>query len=68
MPDEWMTTTEVAQKLGVSAETVRRHIHERRLRALALVLGERSTFRIRRSDFEAFRASYARDTIEDDWE
>jgi excisionase family DNA binding protein len=68
MPIEWMTTTEVALELGVSDDTVRRHIRERRLRASQIASGERVTFRVRRRDLDEFRAAYVRDTIDDDWE
>jgi excisionase family DNA binding protein len=66
--DRWMHTTEVADELGLSAETVRRLIRERRLRASAIVVGGRKTYRIRRSDLERFRQVYVRDTTLDDWE
>jgi excisionase family DNA binding protein len=66
--DPWMHTTEVADELGLSAESVRRLIRERRLRASAIVVGGRATYRIRRTDFERFRRIYVRDTTQDDWE
>ncbi len=69
MPDAWMSTTEVAEELGVTPETVRRWIRDRRLRATVLIQSERATtFRVRRSDFNAFRDAYVRDTLTDDWE
>jgi excisionase family DNA binding protein len=66
--DPWMHTTEVADELGLSGETVRRLIRERRLRASAIGVGDRTTYRIRRSDLEHFRQAYVRDTTVDDWE
>lgn len=66
--DPWLRTTEVAERLGVSAETVRRMIRSQSLRATALVRGQRVTFRIRQSDFDRFRATYVKDTATDDWE
>lgn len=66
--DRWMRTTEVADELGVSPETVRRLIRAGRLRAIALRTSGRVTFRIRRSDFEHFRRAYVIDTTTDDWE
>lgn len=64
----WLTTAEVADDLGLSPDTVRRLIRERRLRATAITVGRRVTLRIRRSDLDAFRAVYVKDTVSDDWE
>lgn len=66
--DRWMHTTEIADELGVSPETVRRLIRARRLRATVLLVGGRPTFRVRRSDFERFRRTFTRDSTVDDWE
>lgn len=66
--DDWMRTTDVAAELGVTSESVRRFIREQRLRATAIVSGGRTTFRIRRRDFEVFRQVYVKDTTKDDWE
>ena len=66
--DPWMRTTDVAPELGVAADTVRRFIRTRRLRASVIVVNGRPTFRIRRRDFEGFRRSYVKDSISDDWE
>jgi excisionase family DNA binding protein len=68
MRDGWLTTNDAAEALGVTAETIRRYIRDRRLRASAIVQGERVVLRIRVSDFEAFRAARVRDTSVDDWE
>ena len=65
----WLTTVEVAAELGLSPDTVRRLIHERRLRASAIDVGRgRVTLRVRRSDLDAFRQAYVKDTQNDDWE
>jgi len=64
----WLTTSEVADELGVSPDTVRRLIKERRLRASAITVGKRVTLRIRSSDLDAFRHVYVKDTVTDDWE
>lgn len=66
--ERWLTTSEVAAVLGVSVDTVRRYIRERRLRSFALVKGERTVYRVRRADLLVFRATYVRDTMSDDWE
>lgn len=66
--DRWMHTSEVAEELGVSVDTVRRLIGARRLRARVLLISGRPTFRVRRSDFEAFFSAHVRDSIRDDWE
>ena len=64
----WLTTAEVADDLGLSTDTVRRLIRERRLRATAITAGRRITLRVRRTDLEAFRLAYVKDTVNDDWE
>jgi excisionase family DNA binding protein len=68
MEIEWVTTGAAAEALGVTAETVRRYIRTGRLRAQVIGGGERPTFRIRRTDLEAFLSTYARDTAVDEWE
>lgn len=64
----WLTTSEVAEELGVSPDTVRRLIRDRRLRASAIRAGRRITLRVRRTDLDAFRVAYVKDTVRDDWE
>ena len=67
--DDWMTVPEIAAAHGVRPMTVRRWIHERRLRAAAIVHESgRTTLRVRRADFAAFRDARIRDTLRDDWE
>jgi excisionase family DNA binding protein len=64
----WLTRSEVAGELGLSADTVRRLIKERRLRAIAITVGRRVTLRVRRTDLDAFLHVYVKDTSTDDWE
>jgi excisionase family DNA binding protein len=65
----WLTTSEVADELGLSPDTVRRFIRDRRLRASAIDVGRgRVTLRVRRTDLDAFRHAYVKDTATDDWE
>jgi excisionase family DNA binding protein len=64
----WYTTQQVAAILGVTGETVRRHIRERRLAAVVFTSGERATFRISDEAIAAFRKAYTRDSMRDDWE
>lgn len=66
--DRWLHTTEVAEELGVSPETVRRFVRMRVLRATVLLVGGRRTFRIDRADLERFKAAHVRDSVTDDWE
>jgi len=47
---EYLTTEEIALKLIISEETVRRYIRQGDLRALKL----RGVYRVRREDFERF--------------
>lgn len=66
--DPWLHTTDVADELGLSAETIRLLIRRQRLPATVLLLGGRPVFRIRRSHLEAFKRAYTRDSLRDDWE
>lgn len=71
MDPEWLTTTDIARDLGVTAEAVRQWIRERRLRATVINAGStgtRAVFRIRPTDYAAFRAAHVRDSLRDDWE
>lgn len=64
----WLTPAEIAQELGVTGETVRRWIRERRLAASARVVNERISYRVSRSSYEEFCRDHIRDTMTDDWE
>jgi excisionase family DNA binding protein len=64
----WLTPGEIADELGVTPETVRRWIRERRLGATARQIGDRVTYRVTRSSYEAFLRSHVRDTLRDEWE
>ncbi len=46
---EWMTTTEVAELLGVSRQTVSQWIRDGRLPARAIQSGARVIYRVRRT-------------------
>lgn len=60
---EYLTTANVAAAIGVSRQTVDRWIREGRLPARRIQVGERATYRIRRSDLTAFVRRY----VSDDW-
>ena len=66
----WLTTTDIAEELGVSPETVRRRIRSGLLRARAMTSKDtgRITFRISRPDFEDYQRTWVKDTATDDWE
>ena len=53
LEDEWLSVEEVAEKLKVTDETVRRWIRARKLPVLDLG-GPRAGYRIRRTDLERF--------------
>jgi excisionase family DNA binding protein len=53
--DEWLTVKDVAARLKISEETVRRWVREGELPALAL--GKKAGFRIRPADLEVFIAA-----------
>lgn len=56
--DPWLTADDIARECGMSADWVRRQILEGRLQATAWMT-PRTVYRIRRSAFEQFRASYS---------
>ena len=63
MAEGWMTTTDVAEKLGVTRQTVARWIRDQRLQATRIRVGKRATYRITRLDFVAFVRRYVEDDI-----
>jgi excisionase family DNA binding protein len=66
--DPLLTVAEVAQDLGCSASTVRNLIHFQQLRALVKRNSVRPSFRVRRSDLEAYKRDRILDSMTDDWE
>lgn len=54
-PDVWLTTAEVAERLRVTEDTVRRWVRNGNLPVLNLG-GSRAGYRIRESDLDAFIA------------
>lgn len=68
MTNRWYTTKEVADLLGITSESVRRLIYDRRLAATVITGGSRPTFRISAEALAAFRRTYVRDTMHEDWE
>jgi excisionase family DNA binding protein len=53
LDEDWLTVEQVAEKLKVNEETVRRWIRAKKLQVLDLG-GQRAGYRIRRKDAEAF--------------
>ena len=66
--NRWLTTDEVGRRLGVTSQTVRRLIHERKLRARVLTSQSRPIYRVSERALGEFQARYHLDTFEDDWE
>jgi excisionase family DNA binding protein len=62
-PDDILTTTEVAQQIGVARQTVDRWIREGKLRARRIHAGKRAVYRIRRGDMYDFVRKY----VSGDW-
>lgn len=60
--DEWLSTEQVAEHLGVTSQWVRKQITAGRLRGRAYLTGSRSTYRIRRTDLSDFILTWSRDT------
>lgn len=66
--DDLVTVNQAAEELGLSPSSVRLLIHGKQLHAIVKVNAVRPTFRIRRSDLDAYRRERLRDSITDDWE
>lgn len=62
MDKQWLSTGEIARRVGFSERWVLRQIECGRLRATAFTPGRKVTYRIRLADFEAFRAACFRET------
>lgn len=59
MSDEWMTVQDVSEYLKVDPETVRRWVRNGELKVLSLGRGNRSGYRILKTELDAFiRARY----------
>ena len=58
--DGFMTTREVADAIGMSVRWIENRIRDGSLTAYAWDTGSRRVFRIRRADFEQFRATHLR--------
>jgi excisionase family DNA binding protein len=58
---EWLSTEEAAAEIGVTPQSVRRYIAAGKLKARALVIGQRATYRIRAADLQAFLDAYTMD-------
>ena len=58
--DRLMHTSEIAELLGVSRQSVARWVREGRLKAIAISVGPRPIYRIRASDYRAFLNRYVR--------
>ena len=56
--DGYMTTREVADAIGMSVRFVESRVRDGSLTAYAWDTGMRRVFRIRRADFEQFRATH----------
>lgn len=54
-PERLLTVQEVAQRLNLTYETVRRYVHDGRLKGIKF--GNRGGWRIRERDLEAFLAA-----------
>ena len=63
MSEEWLSSSDVAARVGVSRQTVARWIREHKLRARRIEVGGRAIYRIRQVDLAAFVTKYVRD----DW-
>lgn len=62
--EEWLSTEEVADEIGVTPQSVRRYIGSGKLHARVLLTGARPTYRIRRHDLDAFLTRFTRDAQE----
>lgn len=60
-PNDWLSTTEVAELIGVSRQTVTQMIRDGRLPARAIERGSRVIYRVRRSALTEWARRHTRD-------
>jgi excisionase family DNA binding protein len=63
--DRWLSTTEVADRLGMGPEWVRRQIQAGRLQAVVYRTSSRPVYRVSESALAAFQRSYGGDAGSD---
>lgn len=64
----WLSTEQVARRVGMTPEWVRRQIVAGRLRARVFRTGDRPTYRIGEQDFRRFMRQWSVRTDDPDWE
>jgi excisionase family DNA binding protein len=60
-PNDWLSTAEVAELIGVSRQTVTQMIRDGRLPARAIESGSRVIYRVRRSVLAEWARRYTKD-------
>ena len=63
--DRWLSTQEVAERLGMSSEWVRRQILAGRMRAVVYQTSGRSIYRVSESALDEFTRRFTRDPGDD---
>lgn len=61
MTQRWLTTTQAAELIGVTRQTIARWIREGRLHARRIQVGERAIYRIEPTELAAFARRYIED-------
>jgi hypothetical protein len=64
----WLSTEQVARRVGMTPEWVRRQIVAGRLSARVFRTGDRATYRIAERAFREFMRRWSRRTDDPDWE
>jgi excisionase family DNA binding protein len=64
----WLSTEQIAERVGMTGEWVRRQIIAGRLRALVFRTGSRATYRISEADLRHFMAEWSVATDDPEWE
>ena len=61
MEEEWLTSTEAGQLMGVGRQTIERWVREKGLRADVIWHGRHKVYRFRRADLRAFAVRWLRE-------
>lgn len=65
---KWLSTEQVTERVGMTAEWVRRQILAERLRAVLYRTGLRPTYRIREADLNQFMKTWSATKDRPEWE
>jgi hypothetical protein len=67
-PGKWLSTEQIGERIGMTAEWVRRQVLAGRLRGVAFRTGNRATYRIREVDLRRFLKDWSVTSDRPEWE